>query len=112
MAIRGDRIRQRREELGLSQPQLCARVNEIAGETVCTQQSIHNAETGKARLPRYAHFMSLALGVSLGWLLGLVDDPGTNAHSDEFTRRFEGLPDEERELILSTMKKFESARRN
>lgn len=58
----GKRIRKRRAELGLSQPQLA----KILG---CPQQTVDGWEQGKARRPRLLLELSKALCTTQEWLL-------------------------------------------
>ena len=73
MSIIGERTKQKRETLGLSQPQLAEAVNAAAGKNVCSQQTIQQLEIGKTGLPRYLQHLAKALGVSDGWLRGEVE---------------------------------------
>lgn len=58
----GNRIRLRREKLGLSQPKLAKILN-------CPQQTIDGWEHGKARRPRLLVELSKALCTTPEWLL-------------------------------------------
>jgi phage repressor protein C with HTH and peptisase S24 domain len=62
MAGIGDRVRARREELGLSQAELAARCG-------VSQQAVEQLENGKTQRPRYILELSTALDVSPQWLL-------------------------------------------
>lgn len=68
-AIRGDRIRERRKQLGLSQEELAAQVG-------IDQKQISNYESSKGN-PTADSLIELVrvLGVSTDWILGLTDDP-------------------------------------
>ncbi len=57
-----DRVKLKRDELGLTQTQLA----EKAGTS---QQAIEQLERGKTKRPRYLPELSVALGVSAEWLL-------------------------------------------
>jgi transcriptional regulator with XRE-family HTH domain len=63
MSILGDRCRQRREELGLSQTQL-------GGMCGVKQQAIDALERGKTKRPKFLHELSKALGRPIEWLTG------------------------------------------
>lgn len=70
MTVLADRVRARREELGLSQAELAARM-----PISCSQNVIAKIEVGQTRNPRYLYEIAQALSVSVGWLKGLTDDP-------------------------------------
>ncbi len=69
MYIQGDRIRERRKQLGMSQDDLAARVG-------TDQKQISNYENSKGN-PNADSLVGLAqaLGTSTDWLLGLAEDP-------------------------------------
>ena len=63
MSILGDRCRQRRLELDLSQAEL----GRMCG---VEQQAIGALEAGKTRRPKFLHELSKALGTPVEWLTG------------------------------------------
>jgi SOS-response transcriptional repressor LexA len=58
----GDRVKTKRDSLGLTQTQLAERVG-------TSQQAIEQLEGGKTKRPRYLPELSSVLGVSTKWLL-------------------------------------------
>jgi phage repressor protein C with HTH and peptisase S24 domain len=62
-----DRVRVAREGLGISQPELAARVG-------MSQQGIAAIESGASRYPRKLRELARALGKSEAWLLGEAED--------------------------------------
>lgn len=84
MGIIGERTKQRRLELGLSQPQLVSLINEVAGKAVCSQPKLGQLETGETQQPRYIFELASALGVTVDWLRGVETDlhlVSSDAHS-------------------------------
>ena len=68
----GVRVRQRREELGISQEQLAARA-QLEGLSI-TQKVVSRMETGDRVMPDYElPVLARILGVTVDWLLGLTD---------------------------------------
>lgn len=66
--ISGTRVRQAREQAGLSQEQLAGRI-QLAGLSL-TQKAISRIETGDRVVADYElHYLSNALGVSIPFLL-------------------------------------------
>ncbi|ARU94587.1 LexA family protein [Tatumella citrea] len=63
----GDRVKIKRDSLGLTQTQLAEKVG-------TSQQSIEQLEGGKTKRPRYLPELSSVLGVSAKWLLEGSDD--------------------------------------
>lgn len=74
MTIIGDRTKQRRESLDISQPELARLVG-------VSQQSIDQLEKGDVQRPRYLPDLAVALSVSMAWLKGETDDPAPDAIS-------------------------------
>ena len=73
MSTIGERTKLRREDMGISQPELSDRVNAAAGEKVCSQQSVQQLESGHTARPRYLNDLAFVLGVSVNWLLGKTE---------------------------------------
>lgn len=74
MSIIGERAKQRREELGLSQEDLVKRINSLFGARTCSQPKYGQLETGETAQPRYIFELATALDVSVFWLRGETDD--------------------------------------
>ncbi len=72
----GQRIRQRRIELGMSQEDLAARM-QVRGHSSLYGARISQIELGE-RYVRPAELIgfSRVLGVRISWLLGVSDEPG------------------------------------
>lgn len=68
----GERIRERRTELGMGQGQLAAKVNQLAGLTSggLTRNEISRYERGLRKPHDWLPLIARALGVSIGWLTG------------------------------------------
>lgn len=86
--MRGERLRQRREELGLSQADLGARLK-LEGNAIYRYEK-GQSDPASELLGRIAK----ELGVSSDWLLGLVDAKG-----DRLTE--EALSADERKLVTA-----------
>jgi transcriptional regulator with XRE-family HTH domain len=72
--IKGARVRQLREDLGMSQAELARAVSRLVGAV--NQSSISNVENGAKGLRVDALIaLTLALQTSSDYLLGLTDDP-------------------------------------
>lgn len=68
--LAGERIREAREDAGLSQEQLAAKL-QLAGLEI-TQKSISRIETGLRVIPDYElAFFAAALNKTVLWLLGI-----------------------------------------
>jgi transcriptional regulator with XRE-family HTH domain len=100
-----DRLKYIRLIKGLSQV-------ELAEMATTTQQAIQQAETGKARNPRYLHKLSQALGIPFEWL-ALNEMPvaetsrkkiGLSERENEMLQSYRSLPKTEQEIILDIMK--------
>ncbi len=73
--ICGERVRQAREKLALSQEALAAQI-QLNGHLL-TQKAISRIETGSRIVPDYEiPLLARALGVDPLWLIGLTDTPG------------------------------------
>lgn len=71
--LTGIRVRQRREELGISQEQLAARLQLLGLET--SQKVVSRIETGLRVVPDYeVTFLAKALDTTVMWLLGEQND--------------------------------------
>lgn len=71
----GERVRTAREQAGLSQEQLAAKV-QLEGHSL-TQKAVSRIETGARIVPDYeVPLLAEALNVSALWLLG-IDSEGT-----------------------------------
>jgi transcriptional regulator with XRE-family HTH domain len=101
-----ERLKYIRAMRDLSQIELA----EIAGTT---QQAIQQAETGKARNPRYLHKISLALDIPYEWLtmniqppakLQEVENQGLSERRRDVLDSFFGMSKKEQELMLGLMK--------
>jgi len=71
VSVIGQRIRQRREAVGLTQ-------SELARLADATQASVARVETGETQSPRSSVLAAIAraLSTSTDYLTGAVDDPG------------------------------------
>lgn len=99
-----ERLKYIRAQNGLSQMELAA----IAGTT---QQAIQQAETGKARNPRYLHKLALALDIPYEWLTMNVMPDKKAGTSGGFSERgkdvldnFYAMPKKDQTLLLELMK--------
>lgn len=83
----GQRIKERREQLGMGQTQLCERVNSRlkAGETELSQQALAALEKRDSAASAFAVRIADALAVSVRWLCDGDGQPG--AREWPFTRR-------------------------
>lgn len=100
----GDRLKYIRDIKGLSQMELA----EIAGTT---QQAIQQAETGKARNPRYLHKLALTLDIPYEWLTMNVQPDKKLAKADGFSEKgrevldtFFAMPKKDQSLLMELMK--------
>lgn len=98
------RLKYVREVHGLSQVDLA----QIAGTT---QQAIQQAESGKARNPRYLHKLALALDIPYEWLTMNVMPDKKAKEMTGFSERgrnvldtFYAMPKKDQTLILELMK--------
>jgi transcriptional regulator with XRE-family HTH domain len=98
------RLRHIREIKGLSQVELA----EIAGTT---QQAIQQAETGKARNPRYLHKLALALDIPYEWLTMNIMPERKSGQANGFSEKgkevldsFYSMPKKDQTLLLELMK--------
>lgn len=67
--ISGNRVREAREKVGISQEQLAGRI-QLAGLSI-TQKAISRIETGDRVVADYElHYLSKALGITIEYLLG------------------------------------------
>lgn len=78
--MRGDRVRELRERLQISQQELADRLGVSA-------QHIYRIESGRRDNPTADTLMRLSkeFGVSVDYLLGLVDDPHANLQETDMT---------------------------
>lgn len=104
--VLADRLRYIRKIKNLSQAELA----EIAGTT---QQAIQQAETGKARQPRYLHNLAMGLDLPVEWVLFgeceqeeklSVSKKGLSDKSSEVLDSFFAMPEEDQDLIFQLMK--------
>ncbi len=99
------RLRHVREAMGLSQI-------ELAKIATTTQQAIQQAESGKAKNPRYLHKLSLILDIPYEWLtmniMPVREKPGTaHGFSDkgrDVLDNFYAMPKKDQALLLELMK--------
>lgn len=99
------RLKHIRAMKGLSQIE----VAEIAGTT---QQAIQQAESGKARNPRYLHKLALALEIPYEWLTmniqpeksGSAKNTGFSEKGREVLDNFFAMPKKDQALLLELMK--------
>lgn len=98
------RLKHIREAKGLSQVDLA----EIAGTT---QQAIQQAESGKARNPRYLHKLALALDIPYEWLtMNVLPDKrkeggsGFSEKGRDVLDCFYAMPKKDQALLLELMK--------
>ena len=68
MSTIGDRVRERREAMGLNQAQLAALVGQVSGNKPLTQQAIAAIEGNDIKSPRRLADIAAALGVSESYL--------------------------------------------
>ncbi|WP_421108780.1 helix-turn-helix domain-containing protein [Streptomyces sp. NEAU-S77] len=83
----GERIRERRTELGMGQGQLAVKVNQLAGLTSggLTRNEISRYERGLRKPHDWLPLIARALGVSIGWLTG-APAPATLALADALSQ--------------------------
>lgn len=110
LPILADRLRYIRKVKNLSQSELA----ELAGTT---QQAIQQAETGKARQPRYLHNLAMELELPVEWVLFGKEQKeqviekskeGLSGKSSEVMESFFAMPKEDQELIFQLMKSRQS----
>lgn len=77
MGIRGDRIRERRIELGMNQTDLARTLTKIAEKTV-SQQSVAQAELKEVSAPSFALYLPTALQTTTDYLSGRAPAPKTD----------------------------------
>lgn len=101
-----ERLKYIRKIKGLSQIELA----QLCGTT---QQAIQQAESGKARNPRYLHRLAMALDIPYEWVtMNLVPEKGVKAapaagFSDkgkEVLENFFAMPKKDQALLLELMK--------
>lgn len=105
-------------------PKLCERLKyirvmadmtqaEMASALGVTQQAIQQAETGKARAPRYLHKLSLVTGLPFEWVAlnempsadtKIVRKQGLSERETELLERFKKMNTDEQNLILNLVK--------
>lgn len=103
MAYRGDRQKQRRKYLGVTQREFCERVG-------CTRDTVVKWESGvSAPTSAFVEAIADALCVSIDYLYGRVDDPellvrpartGPPSTCDMLIPLFRLLNDEEQKTVL------------
>lgn len=85
---------------------------DLAGIAGTTQQAIQQAETGKARQPRYLHRIAKELGVPFEWLAfndvpsssKVSGKPGLTERENEVLSGFRAMSRKEQNLILTVIK--------
>lgn len=107
MPALADRLKYLRQFHNLSQVELA----QIAGTT---QQAIQQAESGKARQPRYLHQVARALSIPVDWMvLGHavegpsktnVEQEGLQDKASDVLENFFAMPEKDQELIYELMK--------
>lgn len=111
MPALADRLKYLRQFHNLSQAELA----KIAGTT---QQAIQQAESGKARQPRYLHQVARALSIPVDWMVfgHAVEEANKtmdNCHDDQdgledrasdVLQNFFAMPEKDQELIYELMK--------
>lgn len=97
------RLKYVRDQLDLSQA-------ELAEFAQTTQQAIQQAESGKARNPRYLPQLSKAVGVPYEWLALNVLSPEQletlplSAQENELLSSFKAMPKKDQTLMLELMR--------
>ena len=99
MTILGNRIKQRRDELHLTQDELAAKLGYKG------RSSINKIETGKADIPqsRIQEFAD-ALDTSPAWLLGFDNEPKRDYPDDEIVDAFNRADPSVQEAIRMLLK--------
>lgn len=100
-----ERLKYLRQVASLTQADLAV----MAGTT---QQAIQQAETGKARQPRYLHRIAKELGVPFEWLAfndlpsssKMSGKPGLTERENEVLNGFRAMSRKEQNLILTVIK--------
>lgn len=101
-----DRLKYLRQFHNLSQAELA----EIAGTT---QQAIQQAESGKARQPRYLHQVARALSIPVDWMIfgHAVEvsstsgkNEGLKDRANDVLENFFAMPEKDQELIYELMR--------
>lgn len=84
---------------------------ELADLAGTTQQAIQQAESGKARQPRYLLRLAQALNIPHEWLAmnimpakGARPQAGFSERTDEVVNSFFGMPKKDQDLMLELMK--------
>ena len=88
---------------------------EMADHAGTTQQAIQQAETGKARQPRYLHRLAQSLSIPIDWMIfgeAVKDDVGIsfsnanglNDKSADILENFYAMPAKDQKLIYELMK--------
>lgn len=84
---------------------------ELADLAGTTQQAIQQAETGKARNPRYLSRLSHALSIPHEWLAlnmmpgkGAAPRGGMGERGDDVLQSFYAMPKKDQDLMLELMK--------
>lgn len=84
---------------------------ELADLAGTTQQAIQQAESGKARQPRYLMQLSQALNIPHEWLaMNILPRPkngsktGFSERTEEVVSSFFGMPKKDQDLMLELMK--------
>ena len=107
MPALADRLKYLRQFHNLSQAELA----QIAGTT---QQAIQQAESGKARQPRYLHQVARALSIPVDWMVfghavegpskTNVEQEGLQDKASDVLENFFAMPEKDQELIYELMK--------
>ena len=87
-----DRLKYIRQMKDLSQVELA----ELAG---ATQQAIQQAETGKARQPRYLHRIARKLDIPIEWMI--VGEASDGSFSSSYQKNENGFYDKKSEVLDS-----------
>lgn len=99
----GERIKNRRMELGLSQEELAIRMGITNKSTVCKMESNQSDAVSMNSIKRYAK----ALNVTPAYLLGnSLDKPLLDKIDTEMLYYFVQLSDENKDLIMNLVKKL------
>ena len=95
----GIKIKERREELGLSQQELAERLGYTTRSTVCKVENGDN-DISRTKILAYA----TALEVSPVWLLGLSDNKHIYTDLDQVSFLFSSLTDDNKVEVIKFIK--------
>ena len=102
-----DRVRLRREELGLSQEELALRMG------YSSRTSINKIENGRPCSQKIIARLADALNVGIPYLMGweeespTVQDDGLSTEMQELINRIKDLPEDKVQLLLQVAKSIE-----